>query len=108
MRTTFRWVVRARVRLVRDRTDEEGEGAVMLGLSRREFRWRSRLAFARMTPLQRDVFRQLGREEVSYEEVAQNLGLTTGAVAGEFATALLILADAFDEPTPWWRRLRQG
>jgi len=108
MRTTFRWVVRARARLVRATMDEAGEGAVMLGLSRREFRWRSRLAFARMTPLQRDVCRQLGREEVSYDEVAQSLGLTTGAVAGEFAVALLILADAFDEPAPWWRRLRPG
>jgi DNA-directed RNA polymerase specialized sigma24 family protein len=82
----------------------EGEGAVFLGLSRREFRKRSGRALARMTPLQRDILRDLASEDATYEQLALRNGITVDEVAAQFGAGLLILADAFEETRPWWRR----
>lgn len=108
MRTIFNRRVWGRASKGRAVKDRKGEGPALLGLSHREFRWRSSAALARMTPLQRQIFQSLGRDETSYEDVAQRYGITVGAVAKEFGAVLLILADAFDEKLPWWRRLWRG
>jgi DNA-directed RNA polymerase specialized sigma24 family protein len=75
------------------------------GLSPREFQRRSRLALSRMTPLQRQIFRDLSLEDASYPEVATRHGITEPEVRAAFTSALLILAAAYDDPPPWWRRL---
>jgi len=81
----------------------EGEGAALLGLTGREFRSRSRRALARMTPLQQDIFRSLGEEDATYEQLALRHCITVDEVAAQFGAGLLILADAFEE-THAWRR----
>lgn len=76
------------------------------GLARQEFQRRARLALSRMTPLQRQIFRDLSREDADYPEVAKRHGITEPQVRAAFTSALLILAAACDDPPPWWRRLR--
>lgn len=72
--------------------------------SSRDVRRCVRRAVWRMTPRQRTIFRALRFENATYPQLAQRLTITVSQVEDEFKQALLILADAFDEPEPWWRR----
>lgn len=77
------------------------------GLSYQEFQRRARLALRQMTPLQRDIFRALQSEGVSYPALAERHGVTEVEVRAAFAAALLIFTDVYDKPPPWWRCMFQ-
>lgn len=76
------------------------------GLRQRELRQRLQRASARMTPLQRDVMRQLRFDETSSTNVAAALGVAEAEVCQAFTAALVILDQELERPFPWWKRLR--
>jgi hypothetical protein len=78
------------------------------GLSHRAFQRRARLALRRMTPLQRDVFLALQDDHVGYPALVRRHHITESEVRAAFAAALLVFADEYDRPPPWWRRIIQS
>ncbi|HEV7312617.1 sigma-70 region 4 domain-containing protein [Sphingopyxis sp.] len=61
-------------------------------------------AARRMSNLERRVFLAIRVDEMSYAEVATELGISIAEVEQNFAASLDVLVRAVEQKDPWWWR----
>ncbi|WP_404478369.1 sigma factor-like helix-turn-helix DNA-binding protein [Novosphingobium sp. BL-52-GroH] len=78
------------------RRNTSADPSVRAPIPRGVFRRRGSKALEAMSPLQREVFLRLRRDEVSYGALASDLEVSVPEVEEAFHQALVIFCDAFE------------